>query len=68
MEQAETNTKTVDGYFGPKQVTREAFVAQWVEHFQQVYHLANTTAEFTELRTMRDRIADLAGLKWEGLK
>jgi hypothetical protein len=68
MELAEMNTKTVDGYFGPKQVTREAFTAQWVEHFQQVYHLADTPAEFTELRTMRDRIAVLAGQKWDGLK
>lgn len=68
METAEMNTKTVAGYFGPKQVTREAFVAQWVEHFQQVYHLSDTTAEFTELRTMRDRIAELAGSKWDKLK
>ncbi len=68
MEQAVADTKTVDGYFGPKQVTREAFTAQWVEHFQQLYHLAGTSAEFTELRTLRDRIAELAGQKWDGLK
>lgn len=68
MEQAEMNTKMVEGYFGQKPITREKFVAQWVEHFQQCYHLANTTAEFTELRTMRDRLETLAGAKWDSLK
>ncbi len=68
MEHVEANTKTVDGYFGPKQITREAFTAQWVEHFQQMYHLAETTAEFDELTTMKFRLAVLAGQKWDKLK
>lgn len=67
METAEMNTKTVDGYFGPKQVTREAFVKQWVEHFQQFYHLADTTAQFDDLKTTQLRIAALAGQKWDRL-
>lgn len=68
MDHVEKDTKTVEGYFGPKQITREAFTAQWVDHFQQIYHLADTTAEFDELQAMKDRLAVLAGQKWDKLK
>jgi hypothetical protein len=60
-------TKTVQGYFGPKQVTREQYVKQWTDHFGEVYHLTSTTAEYDELTAMKARIADLAGQKWDGL-
>ena len=68
MEQAVANTKMVEGYFGLKPVTREQFIAQWTQHFSQVLHLTNTVAEFDELKVMQERIAALAGQKWDGLK
>jgi len=68
METVEMTTKTVDGYFGPRQVTREQFISQWTQHFSQVLHLTNTVAEFDELKVMQARIAALAGQKWDGLK
>ncbi len=61
-------TKQVDGYFGPKQVTRAEFVAQWVQHFNQVLHLADNVAQLEELDTMSLRISELAGAKWDRLK
>lgn len=61
-------TKTVEGYFGPKQVTREQFVTQWKDSFWQFFHLTNTTDEFKEFEVMRERIAVLAGMKWDNLK
>lgn len=61
-------TKTVDGYFGPKQVTRDEFVTQWVSHFNQTLHLADNVAELEELDTMALRIKALAGAKWDRMK
>jgi nitrate/TMAO reductase-like tetraheme cytochrome c subunit len=58
-------TKTVDGFFGPKQVTRAEFVAQWASHFGQTLHLCATTAEFDELEKMKKRILELAGAQWD---
>jgi hypothetical protein len=68
MEQATMNTKTVEGYFGPKQVTRDEYVRQWTDHFSQILHLAGTTEEFKQLEIVRIQIAGLAGQKWDGLK
>lgn len=64
----EATTKTVHGYFGPKQVTRDEFVKQWTSHFGEAMHLADTTAEFDELQGMKQRIAELAGAKWDRIK
>lgn len=61
-------TKTVEGHFGPKQVTRNEFVKQWTTHFGQVFHLAATPAEFDELQAVKQRIAQLAGNRWDQLK
>lgn len=58
-------TKTVEGTFGPKQITRDDFVKRWTEHFGEVLWLANSTAEYEELRAMKRRIAELAGAAWE---
>ena len=59
-------TKTVEGYFGkPKQITRDDFVKRWTEHFVEVFSLANSTAEYEELKAMKARIAELAGAAWE---
>jgi len=63
-----STTKTVEGYFGPKEVTREAYVSEWVQHFQQVTHLAGNMADLAELGKMSDRVAEMAGKKWDSLK
>lgn len=61
-------TKTVQGYFGEKQVTKEEFVKQWHEQFVQFLHLANTGSELDELDMMMRRIDELAGNKWDAIK
>lgn len=58
-------TKEVDGYFGPKQVTRAEFVRQWTMHFGQVFHLADSNAELKELAAMEARISEMAGVRWD---
>jgi hypothetical protein len=63
----EAATKTVAGFFGPKQVTREEFVKEWTSHYGQVFHLAKTTAEYDELFAFKQRIAALAGAQWDKL-
>ena len=43
-------TKTVEGTFGPRQVTRDEFVNRWAGHCDQMFHLAHTTAQYHELQ------------------
>lgn len=64
----EQQTKTVDGHFGPKRVTREQFIQRWADHFAECVHLTDTTAEFDEFVGMKQRIKELAGAKWDRLK
>jgi hypothetical protein len=61
------NTKTVAGYLGPKQVTREQFVKQWADHFSEFYHLPETSEEFSSMQAMKTQIAEMAGRKWDAL-
>jgi hypothetical protein len=61
-------TKTVSGYFGDKQVTKEEFVKQWHTQFVQFLHLANTGKELDELDMMMHRIDELAAAKWDAIK
>jgi hypothetical protein len=61
-------TKTVAGYFGDKQVTKEEFVKEWKSHFGQLFALASTTNEFEELKQMQQRVIQLAGNAWESIK
>jgi hypothetical protein len=61
-------TKTVQGFFGPKDITREEFVKQWADHFGQFYHLPETSEQMAELDAMKARLQTLAGEKWDKLK
>jgi len=61
-------TKTVYDYFGPKQITRAEFIKQWVDHFQQFYHLGENVDQLNQLAAMQTRITELAGRKWDDLK
>ena len=45
----DTNTKTVEGYFGPKQITRDDFIKRWAGLVGDAYSLANTSADIAEL-------------------
>ena len=60
-----TATKTVEGTFGPKQITREDFVKRWTSHFSQIFLLADTTSEYEELKNMSVRLEQLAGAAWD---
>jgi hypothetical protein len=66
--QMTSETKTVAGYFGDKQVTKEEFIKEWKSHFGQFFALANTVNEFDELKQMQSRIVQLAGNAWEAIK
>lgn len=61
-------TKTVESFFGPKQVTREEFVKQWRSEFNQYMYLASSTDELNELAQMQSRIAAMAGTTWDRIK
>lgn len=61
-------TKTVEGHFGPKQITREDFIKRWSSHFNQMFNLANTTAEYEELKQVSQRVSELAGASWDRIK
>lgn len=61
-------TKTVGGYFGPKQVTQDEFVAQWTQHFDQFYTLPNTRDALEELDRMKARISAMARERWNNIK
>lgn len=65
MEEA---TKTVEGFFGPKQMTKAEFVKQWADHFAQVAYLTNSHAEALEVMAMQERIKAMAAAKWDNLK
>lgn len=58
-------SKTVEGTFGPKKITREDFVKRWSGHFDQMFNLANTTAEYEEMKKMSERVRELAGASWD---
>lgn len=59
-------TKLVEGYFGrDKLITRNDFVARWMEHYGQLYHLAETAGDYKEIRDISHRIAELAGKAWD---
>ncbi len=61
-------TKTVQGFFGPKAVTREEFVKIWADHFGQLYQLPETSEQMAEMDVMKARIETLAGERWDKLK
>lgn len=59
-------TKTVEGTFGPKRITRDEFIKRWTtSHYGQFYWLANTLAEMEELKRYEARIAEIAGAAWD---
>lgn len=61
-------TKQVEGYFGPKQVTREEFIKRWTGHFTEFFNLAEASSEYEEMKRMQERMAALAGRKWDKIK
>lgn len=61
-------TKTVQGFFGPKQVTREEFIKEWTSHFMEFYSLCETTQDFAELDAIKVKMIDLAGKRWDSMK
>lgn len=61
-------TKTVEGTFRPVQMTREEFAKRWISHFAQVYSLADTVADYDELKAMEQRIAEMASAAWDRIK
>jgi hypothetical protein len=63
-----TATKTVEGYFGPKQITREEYVKQWTSHFSQMYHLIDSSEDIKELDAMKEKLSKMAGVKWDRIK
>lgn len=58
-------TKIIEGYFGPKQITRDEFIKRWTGHFSELFYLARSSEELTELTVVSKRIADMAGDKWD---
>ena len=71
MEATQTQqpTKTVEGLFGkPKQITRDEFVKRWTGHLDQLFNLANSTAEYEEIKAMQSRIRVLSGAAWDRIQ
>ena len=53
-------TITVDGFFGEKQVTREDFINQWVDHAAQLSSL-----DFEFWLELKPQVTELAGQKFD---
>lgn len=68
MEQATVNTKTVDGYFGPKQVTRDEFVKQWKNSVNELFYVTTTRDDHERVLAIQATAAEMAGRKWDELK
>ena len=61
-------TKTVEGTFGPKQVTQEEFVRRWTNIVSEVGYICETSADYRALEAMQSTIKALAERKWETIK
>lgn len=62
-------TKGVEGYFGKTvQLTRDAFIQRWDEHFQSFYRIAESTEDLDTLRFCREKLKAMAGRSWDNLK
>lgn len=57
--------KTVEGYFGPKQLTREEYTKRWTDHARELFSLSNTANDHNEIQTMIARVSVLAGASWD---
>lgn len=68
METAEMNTKTVEGYFGQKQVTRDEFVKQWKSSVNELFYVTTTRDDHERVLAIQASVAEMAGRKWDELK
>lgn len=60
-------TKEVQGFFGPKQVTREDFIKQWRTHAADVYSLTLTTEDYEAVKALLNTVAEMAGRKFDAM-
>lgn len=62
-------TKTVKGYFGDIQLTREAFCKRWVDTVSDLTHLAdwNNSEECQRVADTKDWVYSMAGRKWDNM-
>lgn len=68
-QQTQAPTKTVEGTFGPKQITREEFVKRWASQVIEIsFGLAQTSADYKALEAVKAQVEEMAGRKWDGLK
>ncbi len=61
-------TKTVQSFFGPKEITREEFIKQWKDQFTQFFQLSDTVEEFKEFKGVQHNIERMAARKWDMMK
>ncbi len=58
-------TIEVNGFFKPKQVTREEFVKQWSELVGDLYNIANTPTHIADVAAMVIQVRNIAGAEFD---
>lgn len=66
-ESAVSKTKTVQGYFGDKQVTRAEFISQWTNTTHQYWHIAVTGDDAEKVDTILALVKEMAAKKWDAM-
>lgn len=61
-------TKTVQGTFGPKQITKDEFVKQWTNSIAEIGYICETGDDYRTLQAMQEQVRKLAERKWEMIK
>lgn len=59
------NTKTFDGFFGPKQVTKDEFIKQWLDTTHQYSSLFYRLGKGDELISFQCDLEDAAAKAWD---
>ena len=58
-------TKTFDGFFGPKEVSRKEFIDQWLKTTHQYTQMFFSADEGTKLMAFQGELIEVAGKAWD---
>lgn len=58
-------TITVDGFFGPREITRDKFIEVWTQHVGELHRLSHEPEWTNEVHEIREKIEAKAGEEFD---